>query len=105
MEKYNQSSRGQLIQKIEFLKSENKFLKECLRGTKEFKELKEQFDKWIENEFGGTNRRKGSIMAQRYCNRCGARVKDADYKSDNDYNYYCPNCDEDLYTFETHEEL
>lgn len=29
-------------------------------------------------------------------------VEDAEV--DNDYNYYCPNCDEDLYTFETHEE-
>lgn len=32
-------------------------------------------------------------------------VEDADYKSDNEYTYYCPNCDEDLYTFETYEEL
>lgn len=43
-------------------------------------------------------------MTQRYCNRCGEMVKDADYKSDNEYTYYCPQCDEDLYTFETHEE-
>lgn len=42
-------------------------------------------------------------MAQRYCNRCGEMVEDTEV--DNDYNYYCPNCDEDLYTFETHEEL
>ena len=51
MGKYNQYSRGQLIQKIEFLKSENKFLKEYLRETKEFKE----FNKWIEDNFGGIN--------------------------------------------------
>lgn len=44
-------------------------------------------------------------MAQRYCNRCGGIVKDADYESENEYVYYCPNCDEDLYTIETHEEL
>lgn len=44
-------------------------------------------------------------MAQRYCRRCGEMVEDADYKSDNEYTYYCPNCDEDLYTFETYEEL
>lgn len=46
MEKY---SREQLIQKIESLERENKFLKEYIRGTKEFKEL----NKWIENDFGG----------------------------------------------------
>lgn len=49
MEKYEQYSRGQLIQKIEFLKSENKFLKEYIRGTKEFKD----FNTWVENNFGG----------------------------------------------------
>ena len=42
-------------------------------------------------------------MEQRYCNRCGEMVEDTEV--DNDYNYYCPQCDEDLYTFETHEEL
>lgn len=42
-------------------------------------------------------------MAQRYCNRCGEMVEDT--PPENDYNYYCPGCDEDLYTFETHEEL
>lgn len=46
MDKY---SREQLIQEIESLKSENKFLKEYVRGTKEFKEL----NKWIEDNFGG----------------------------------------------------
>lgn len=51
MEEYNRYSRGQLIQKIEFLKSENKFLKEYLRDTKEFKD----WNKWIEDNFGGTN--------------------------------------------------
>ena len=49
MEKYNQYSREQLIQKIEFLKSENKILKEYIRGTKEFKEL----NKRVEDNFGG----------------------------------------------------
>lgn len=44
-------------------------------------------------------------MVQRYCNRCGEMMEDTDYESDNKYTYYCPNCDEDLYTFETHEEL
>lgn len=43
------------------------------------------------------------MTAQRYCNRCGEMVEDTEV--DNDYNYYCPQCDEDLYTFETHEEL
>ena len=49
IEKYKQYSREQLIQKIESLKSENKFLKEYIRGTKEFKD----FNKWVENNFGG----------------------------------------------------
>lgn len=48
MENYNHYSREQLIQKIESLKSENKFLKEYIRETKEFKE----FNKWIKNNFG-----------------------------------------------------
>lgn len=48
MAEYDKYSRGQLIQKIEFLKSENKFLKAYLRDSKEFKEL----NRWIENEFG-----------------------------------------------------
>lgn len=39
MEKYNQYSREQLIQTIKSLKDENKFLKEYIRGTKEFNEL------------------------------------------------------------------
>lgn len=47
MEKYNQYSKGQLIQKIESLKSENKFLKEYIRGTKEFKD----FNRLVENNF------------------------------------------------------
>lgn len=37
MEKYNQYSREQLIQKIKSLESENKFLKEYIRSTEEFK--------------------------------------------------------------------
>ena len=45
MEKYNQYSRGQLIQKINFLESENKFLREYIRGTKEFKD----FNKWAKS--------------------------------------------------------
>lgn len=49
METYNQYSREQLIQKIESLKSENKFLKEYIRGTKEYKDL----NRWVENSFGG----------------------------------------------------
>lgn len=49
MEKYNQYSKGQLIQKIESLETENKFLKEYIRGTKEFKD----FNRWIESYFGG----------------------------------------------------
>ena len=49
MEKYNQYSREQLIQKIESLKSENKFLKEYIRGTREFID----FNKWVNDNFGG----------------------------------------------------
>ena len=48
-EKYNQYSREQLVQKISFLESENKFLKEYIKGTKEFKD----FNRWVENNFGG----------------------------------------------------
>ena len=47
--KYNQYSREQLVQKITSLEIENKFLKEYIRGTKEFKD----FDRWVENNFGG----------------------------------------------------
>lgn len=41
--------REQLIQKIKLLETENKFLKEYIRGTKEFKD----FNKWIDDNFGG----------------------------------------------------
>lgn len=37
MEKYNQYSREQLIQTIRSLESENKFLKEYIKTTVEFK--------------------------------------------------------------------
>lgn len=50
MEEYSRYSRGQLIQKIESLERENDFLKEYIRGTKEFKDL----NKWIEDNFGGS---------------------------------------------------
>ncbi len=49
MEKYNEYSQEQLIQKINLLESENKFLKEYIGGTKEFKD----FNRWIEKRFGG----------------------------------------------------
>lgn len=49
MEKYNQYSREQLTQTIRSLENENKFLKEYIRGTKDFKEL----NSWIENKIGG----------------------------------------------------
>ncbi len=42
--KYDQYSKEQLIQKINSLETENKFLKEVVRGTQEFKDL----CKWIE---------------------------------------------------------
>ena len=38
MGKYTQYSREELIVKIESLESENKFLKEYIRGTQEFKD-------------------------------------------------------------------
>lgn len=50
MEEYSQYSREQLIQKIKSLESENNFLKEYIRGTKEFKDL----NKWVNDNFGGT---------------------------------------------------
>lgn len=40
-EEYSQYSKEQLIQKISSLESENKFLKECIKGTKEFNEISE----------------------------------------------------------------
>ena len=49
MEKYNQYSREHLIQKISSLESENNFLKEYIRGTKEFKD----FNRWVESKCGG----------------------------------------------------
>lgn len=51
MGKYTQYSREELIAKIEILESENSFLKEYIRGTKEFKD----FNRFVENEFGGKN--------------------------------------------------
>lgn len=34
----------------------------------------------------------------RVCNRCGTRVKKTNVTG---YRFYCPECDEDLYEFET----
>lgn len=40
-EEYSQYSKEQLIEKISSLEAENKFLKECIRGTDEFQALSE----------------------------------------------------------------
>ena len=45
----NQYSRELLIQRVELLESENKFLKEYIKETKGSKE----FNGWGENNFGG----------------------------------------------------
>jgi Zn finger protein HypA/HybF involved in hydrogenase expression len=37
----------------------------------------------------------------RLCNRCGNKVVEETEKGI-DYPYYCPNCDENQYSFETH---
>lgn len=34
------------------------------------------------------------------CRRCGNTVTLCDYKSEAGYKYTCPNCDEDLFSFE-----
>lgn len=39
-------------------------------------------------------------MKKRYCGRCGTEVKEEICK-DIDYPYYCPDCDENMYEFET----
>lgn len=49
MEKYSKYSRAELSRKIEFLESENKFLKAFIKETQEFKD----FNRFIEDEFGG----------------------------------------------------
>lgn len=44
--------REQLMERIRSLESENRFLKECIRGTKLCVELKD-FSRWVKNNFGG----------------------------------------------------
>jgi len=39
---------------------------------------------------------------KRYCNRCGKQVKKETEKTKDNYPYYCPNCDENMFEFETH---
>lgn len=49
MSNYETYSKEQMIHKIESLERENKFLKDYIRGTKDFKEL----TRLIKNNFGG----------------------------------------------------
>lgn len=50
MKKYESYSKEQLIQKINSLENENSFLKDFIRGTKEYKDFKN----WIKDGcFGG----------------------------------------------------
>ena len=36
---------------------------------------------------------------KRLCNKCNSKVE---IEKELDYPYYCPNCDENMYEFETH---
>ena len=43
------------------------------------------------------------MKVKRYCFRCGCQVKkETDKDLRKEYPYYCPNCDENMYTFETY---
>ncbi len=43
----------------------------------------------------------GPLLAGMNCNRCGTElIKETEL----DYPYYCPNCDENMYSFESNEE-
>ena len=49
------------------------------------------------------NRMEGNILTK-VCKRCGAIVEEeADGELKSEYPYYCPGCDENLYSFETTE--
>lgn len=50
MGKYTQYSREELIVKIESLESENKFLKEYIRGTQGFKDIGKYTDSELDSE-------------------------------------------------------
>lgn len=36
---------------------------------------------------------------ERFCNRCGCKIE---VEKELDYPFYCPNCDENMFKFETH---
>lgn len=43
------------------------------------------------------------MIVKRYCKRCNHRVKrETDKELRKEYKYYCPYCDENMYTFETY---
>jgi NAD-dependent SIR2 family protein deacetylase len=43
-------------------------------------------------------------MEKLYCSKCGTEVKkETDKELRKEYPYYCPECDENLYSFETTE--
>lgn len=40
---------------------------------------------------------------KRYCNRCGEIVRrETEKELRREYPFFCPNCDENMYRFETH---
>jgi len=43
------------------------------------------------------------MMIKRHCFKCGHLVKKEKHKGlRKEYPYYCPHCDENMYTFETY---
>ena len=43
------------------------------------------------------------MIAKVYCKRCNHRVKRETHKGlRKEYKYYCPHCNENMYTFETY---
>lgn len=51
--------------------------------------------KWVCEHDDGKDGKSGML-----CNKCGTEVL---VEKELDYPYYCPSCDENMYTFETHE--
>lgn len=43
------------------------------------------------------------MVKQRFCKRCGTQVRRETVKGlRNEYPFFCPYCDENMYTFETY---
>ena len=84
---------------------------EKAKEHEELKQLAEAVDKWLhssynplalEEELREDNQQYQKHMTKNKCRKCGNFVCE-EINKEIDYPYYCPNCDENMYSFEVEE--